>query len=62
MRFYAWWASTLIIKLFVHEEMPTYRIAHLLLQLAVIVGLKFISVRRTVYLPEVMIAFLVAGR
>jgi len=55
--FYAQWASTFIVKLFVHDEIPAYRIVNLLLQLAVIVCLVFMSARRTIRPPEVMIAF-----
>jgi hypothetical protein len=55
--FYAQWLSTLIVKLFIHQEIPTYRTVNLLLQLAVIVCLVFMTARRTIHSPEVMIAF-----
>lgn len=55
--FYAQWLSTLIVKLFVHKEIPTYRTVNLLLQLAVIVCLVFMSAQHTIHPPEVMIAF-----
>ncbi|KAH7239553.1 hypothetical protein BKA59DRAFT_484661 [Fusarium tricinctum] len=55
--FYAQWLSTLIVKLFVREEIPAYRAVNLLLQLAVIVCLVFMSARRTIHSPEVMIDF-----
>ncbi|RGP72656.1 hypothetical protein FLONG3_6664 [Fusarium longipes] len=55
--FYVQWLSTLIVKLFIHEEIPTYRTVNLLLQLAIIVCLVFMSARRTIHSPEVMIAF-----
>ncbi|KAK0745828.1 hypothetical protein B0T18DRAFT_410247 [Schizothecium vesticola] len=55
--FYAQWTSTLLAKFFLPEEIPAHRTVNLLLQFAVIVCLVFMSARKTIHPPEVMIAF-----
>ncbi|KAK0619062.1 hypothetical protein B0T14DRAFT_602962 [Immersiella caudata] len=53
--------STLLVKLFVREDIPAHRAINLPLQPAVIVFLVFMLARRTIHPPEAMIAFWLLG-
>ncbi|KAK1772107.1 hypothetical protein QBC33DRAFT_139 [Phialemonium atrogriseum] len=55
--FYSQWISTLLVNIFVREEAATSRTVNLLLQLAVLICVVFLTIRRAIYPHEVMIAF-----
>ena len=60
--FYTQWTSTLLTTLYIPEEEALYRAVNILMQLAVLICLFFMSAWRTISGPEVMVGFwLLAG-
>jgi len=55
--FYAQWTSTLLANVLVREEDTLSRTINLMLQLAVLICVAFLTLRKAIYIPEVMIAF-----
>jgi len=55
--FYAQWISTLLGNVFVREQDTLSRTINLILQFAVLVCVVFLTLKKAIYVPEVMIAF-----